>query len=192
MEDYKCNTCSKVFTEKRSLVRKDSLPSKDSQMRISATSVRRILHKELQMHLYKIMFAQELNENDLETRRALCLEIQQNVRMDALVLYSDEADFHLCGTVNKQNFRYWAESNPRSLRERPLHCLRVTVWCAIARFGIWGPYFLEEENVVATVNSDRYCKMLENFLKPRLNEREDQHQLSFNRMEQQPTLSKMQ
>ena len=58
------------------------------------------------MHPYKIMLAQELNENDFETRRALCLEIQQNVRMDALVLYSDEAYFHLCGTVNKQNFRY--------------------------------------------------------------------------------------
>ena len=114
-------------------------------LRISATSVRRILHKELQMHPYKIMLAQELNENDSETRRALCLEIQQNVRMDALVLYSDEAHFHLCGTVNKQNFRYWAESNPRSLHERPLHCPRVTVWCAIARFGIWGPYFFEEE-----------------------------------------------
>ena len=148
-------------------------------LRISATSVRRILHKELQMHPYKIVLAQELNENDFETRRALCLEIQQNVRMDALVLYSDEAHFHLCGTVNKQNFRYWAESNPRSLHERPLHCPRVTVWCAIARFGIWGPYFFEEENVVATVNSDRYCKMLENFLKPKLNEREDQHQLWF-------------
>ena len=131
------------------------------------------------MHPYKIILAQELNENDFETRRALCLEVQQNVRMDALVLYSNEAHFHLCGTVNKQNFRYWAESNPRSLHERPLHCPRVTVWCTIARFGIWGPYFFEEENVVATVNSDRYCKMLENFLKPRLNEREDQHQLWF-------------
>ena len=44
-------------------------------LRISSTSVRRILHKELQMHPYKIMLAQELNENDFETRRALCLEI---------------------------------------------------------------------------------------------------------------------
>ena len=147
-------------------------------LRISATSVRRILHKELQMHRTRLCWHKNQTKM-FETRRALCLEIQQNVRMDALVLYSDEAHFHLCGTVNKQNFRYWAESNPRSLHERPLHCPRVTVWCAIARFGIWGPYFFEEENVVATVNSDRYCKMLENFLKPRLNEREDQHQLWF-------------
>ena len=49
-------------------------------LRISATSVRRILHKELQMHPYKIMLAQELNENGFETRRALFWEIQQNVR----------------------------------------------------------------------------------------------------------------
>ena len=30
----------------------------------------------------------------------------------------DEAHFHLCGAVNKQNFRYWAENNPRIIQER--------------------------------------------------------------------------
>ena len=47
--------------------------------------------------------------------------------------------FHLCA-VNKQMFRYWAENNPCELHECPLHCPRVTVWCAVAEFGIWGPY----------------------------------------------------
>jgi len=27
---------------------------------------------------------------------------------------SDEAHFHLCGFVNKQNFRYWSQANPSS------------------------------------------------------------------------------
>ena len=87
----------------------------------------------------------------------------------AVVLSNDEAHFHLCSTVNKQNFPYWAENNPRELHERPLHCPRVTVWCAVAEFGIWGPYFFEEDNVTVTVNSDRYCEMLETFLRPKFN-----------------------
>jgi hypothetical protein len=29
--------------------------------------------------------------------------------------------FHLSGTVNKQNFRYWAAENPRELHALPLH-----------------------------------------------------------------------
>jgi hypothetical protein len=56
------------------------------------------------------------------------------------VLSSDEAHFHLSGCVNKQNFRYWTENNPRQFHERPLHSQRVSVWCAVADFGVIGPY----------------------------------------------------
>jgi len=46
-------------------------------------------------------------------------------------LTSDEAHFHLNGSVNKQNFRYWSTINPRQVHEHPLHCDRVTVWIAV-------------------------------------------------------------
>ena len=108
------------------------------------------------MHPYKMMLAQELSKRNTETCRALCLEIQQHVPHAAIVLFSNEAHFHLCDTVNKQNFRYWAE-NPRELCKRPLHCPQVTVWCAVAKFGIWSPYFFKEDNITVTVNSDQYC-----------------------------------
>ena len=71
--------------------------------------------------------------------------------------------------MNKQNFRYWAKDNPHELHENPLHCPRVTVWGALSEFGIWGPYFFEEDNVTVTVNSTRYCQMMETFVKPKLN-----------------------
>ena len=86
------------------------------------------------------------------------------------MLFSDEAHFHLCGTVNKQNFRYWVVDNPRELHERPLHSPRVTLWCAIVEIGVWGLHFFEEEGVTVTVTSDRYCDMLQNFLRPKLDE----------------------
>ncbi len=45
-------------------------------------------------------------------------------------MMSDEAYFHLTGTTNKQNCRYWALSggNPRIIYEEPLHNPCVTVW----------------------------------------------------------------
>ena len=103
---------------------------------ISDQSVRRMLHQELGMDPYKMMLAQELSERDWETSRALCQEVQQHVPHAAVVLFSDKAHFHLCGTVNKQNFRCWVLDNPRELHEHPLRSPHVTVWCTIARFGV--------------------------------------------------------
>jgi len=79
---------------------------------ISDQSVRRILHADLKMHLYKMMVAQELSVTDWETRRTLSEDILQHVPPTAVVWCSDEAHFHLSGTVNKQNFRYLTENNP--------------------------------------------------------------------------------
>ena len=72
-----------------------------------------------------------------ETKRALCSEFQLNIHIAVLVLHSFQAH---------------------------LHCPRMTVWYLIARFGIRGPCFFEE-NITATVNAYEYCKTLENFLK---------------------------
>ena len=91
---------------------------------LSDRSVRRILHRDLRMHPYKIAIAQKLNGSDFENRTKLCRDLL-NVRVTD-VFFPDEAHFHLSGTVNKQNFRYWSESNPREL-----HHPKVTVWCAL-------------------------------------------------------------
>jgi hypothetical protein len=137
---------------------------------ISDRSFRRILHLDLKFHPYKIMVVQELLQRDWLNRQAACETILKNVPCDAVVLTSDEAHFHLSGYVNKQNFRYWARQNPRELHQRPLHSERVTVWCAVAQFGLIGPYFFEEEGRTVTVTCQRYVKMLRDFLQPRIND----------------------
>ena len=70
--------------------------------------------------------------------------------------------------VNKQNFRYWSQNNPHELHQRPLHSPKVTVWCAMGSFEVWGPYFFEVEGATVTVTSDGYCEMLERFLCPKV------------------------
>jgi len=98
------------------------------------------------------------------------VRILEQIPTVAVLLNSDEAHFHLNGAVNKQNFRYWAERNPRELQEQPLHSLRVTVWCAVADFGVIGPYFFEEGGATVTVTSDQYIETLETFLRPKLDD----------------------
>ena len=142
---------------------------------LSSRSLRRILHADLKLHPYKIMLAQELSERDYANRRAVSAEILEQVPATAVLLSSDEAHFHISGAVNKQNFRYWAERNPRELQERPLHSPRVTVWCAVADFGVIGPYFFEEGGATVTVTADRYVQMLETFLRPKLDDVDAEH-----------------
>lgn len=137
-------------------------------LRLSDRSVRRILHDELHFHPYKMVVAQELSQRDFVARQTACETFIDTLPHDALVFFSDEAHFHLSGCVNRQNMRYWSGINPRELYQRPLHSDRVTVWCALSRVGIIGPYFFEEDNRTVTVNSERYMAMIENFFLPSL------------------------
>ena len=62
--------------------------------------------------------------------------------------------------------RYWSNTNPMELQQRPLHSNRVTVWCAISRIGIIAPYFFEENYRTAIVTSARYLTMIQDFFLP--------------------------
>ena len=146
---------------------------------LSLRSVRRILHLDLKFHPYKLMVVQELLDRDHKIRVACCQDILEHVPANAVLITSDEALFHLSGYVNKQNFRYWSESNQRSLHEKPLHSKRVTVWCAVANVRVWGPCFFEEEENVISVTSSRYVQMLQNFLKRKLLDLDDNSMVWF-------------
>ncbi|KAL4084247.1 hypothetical protein QTP88_028072 [Uroleucon formosanum] len=144
---------------------------------ISDRSLRRILHEDLSFHSYKLMLVQELHATDYDNRKNLCQQILLRIPPTSTFFCSDEAHFHLSGTVNKQNFRYWAANNPRQLHERPLHSPKVTVCCSVSQFGVIGPYFFEDENRTVTVTSARYVVMLVTYLQHRLEEMAEDHDL---------------
>lgn len=111
-------------------------------LEISRTSLRTIMKKHLKFHPYKIMIVQKILPHD-PVQRLQFSEHMLNILQDdlAVIITSDEAHFHLDGHVNKQNCRYWAKENPRELHQKPLHSQKVTVWCALSKVGIIGPYF---------------------------------------------------
>ena len=115
-------------------------------LRLSDINIRRILHQNLNFHPYKLMLVQELNQQDFG-RTTFAETMLQMFEEDSelVILTSDEAHFHLNGSANKQNFRYWSTINPRQVHEHPVHCDRVTVWAAVAKFGVIGPYFFFKE-----------------------------------------------
>ena len=110
------------------------------------------------------MLVQEINAGDCAQKLAFARNMLQIFEEhDAVIMMSDEAHFHLNGTVNKQNCRYWASENPRALHQRTLHSPNVTVWCAVTKECVIGPYFFEENGVTVTVNSHRFTEMVNNF-----------------------------
>ena len=59
----------------------------------------------------------------------------------SVIITSNEEHFHLNSYINKQNCQYWDTENPRKLHQKSLHSQNVTVWCALSKVGIAGPYF---------------------------------------------------
>ena len=57
--------------------------------------------------------------------------------------------------------RYWSQAHPHEHTYQPLSQEKVTVWCAIGRNGIIGPYFFEDESGNReTVDTDRYIALM--------------------------------
>ena len=47
------------------------------------------------------------------------------------LLMTDEAQFHLDGTVNKQNYRVWGERNPHVIVVQDQQTTALTVWSGL-------------------------------------------------------------
>jgi hypothetical protein len=136
---------------------------------VPRTSLNRILHKDLHLHPYKIQIVQALKPNDPAQRLQFANEVLERFTSFNNIFFSDEAHFHLNGHVNRQNCRYWSDTNPDLKHQKPLHSPKVTVWAALSASGIIGPYFYEDQrNRAVTVNTERYIVMLQNFFAPAL------------------------
>ena len=140
---------------------------------ISRTSVVRILHTDLQLFPYKIQVLQSQTDRNKAERLAFCQDISQRIENDPglldLIFFSDEAHCHLSGHINRQNMRFWAQGQPHEHTHRPLTQEKVTVWCAIGRNGIIGPYFFEDgDGNRVTVDTDRYIALMQTKFIPAL------------------------
>jgi len=82
--------------------------SKHAQaLNVSDRSVRHILHSDLSLHTYKLQVVHALSNQDREMRLQFCHQfvgiLTDNPHLLNELLMSDEAHFHLHGTVNNLN-----------------------------------------------------------------------------------------
>ncbi|XP_043224374.1 uncharacterized protein LOC122382732 [Amphibalanus amphitrite] len=155
------------------LVRKQ--PSKSSrhlaqEAGTSRTSLLRILKKDLKMKPYKVTTCQKLSQKHMMERRAFAAwltdEDSKNPDFAQNIWFSDEAHFHLDGSVSSQNSRFWSTEKPDVVQEKSLHSSKVTVGCALSGRGIVGPVWFEDgSGDTVTVDQQRYQAVLMNFWK---------------------------
>jgi len=71
------------------------------------------------------------------------------------MVWSDEAQFKLNGTVNRHNCVYWAPENPHVHVEKEVNLPGLNIWCGLSLRGLIGPFFFE-----GTVTGQVYLDML--------------------------------
>ena len=132
------------------------------ELGLSRESVKIILQKDLRFHPYKMIVVQQVNLT--RTTGGLCCANARYLGRQCCNHNERRSPFFFEWHRSRQDLRYWALDNPSKIHKRPLHSTCITMWCAVAPFGIIGLYFFEENNVTVTVNSKRYIHMLNNFL----------------------------
>ena len=110
-------------------------------------------------HPYKPTWVQKLSADDNDRRLEFCQWIMtERLRQPQFhlnIVFSDEAVFHVNGTVNKHNLHYWSKDNTHLFVERLQDRTSVTLWAMLDHTGI-----LAFDVSPQTMNGERYCNVL--------------------------------
>ena len=159
-----------IDTVRESTVRspKKSIRRRSSELGLTKSTVQRILKQDLNLYPYKLEIKQTLTDRDKEQRFQMCTWFNEMMENDehwvGKIWFSDEAHFHLDGSVNRRNCRIWGTEPPNVVTTKSLHSRKCTAWCALSSDGIIGPYWFEDnaENAV-TVKQENYRHVIKKF-----------------------------
>jgi len=135
------------------------------EVNVSKSVVHRTMRDVLGYKPYHMRLVQELYDEDKDLRVEMAVKlapILENEENNGVIFFSDEANFHVSGVVNKHNCRIWAKNNPHVTIDVAMNSPKITVWCAMSSKHVIGPYFFNEE----TVNQHNYLNMLQNYFLP--------------------------
>ena len=94
---------------------------------VPSTFVHRILRQELRMWPYKISLQQHLEDADVDKRLQFSQWIRENAAYVPNILWSDECNFSLDGTINRHNCRIWCAVYPHAIQTTSLHSSHICV-----------------------------------------------------------------
>ena len=130
------------------------------------SSVHNIVKHELKLYPYNISVHHALKETDKTLRVNFAETILDRIALDedylSRICFSDEATFHVSGTVHRHNVRIWGKEHPREFQEFTSHSPKINVWCGLTKDRVVGPFFFTEQ----IVTGQSYLRMLETFAYP--------------------------
>jgi hypothetical protein len=130
---------------------------------LGSTTVYKIMRSHLRLFPYKLRLMQSLEATDKPQRMAFAEWLLSQPEKIPNILWSDEANFSLDGTVNTHNCRIWSTSQPDAYLTESLHSPKLCVWMGLTSKFALRPFFFEE-----TINADRYLEMLQTHVRPQL------------------------
>ena len=138
-----------------------SLRQASDERDVAPETVRNILNR-INFHPYKVHLVQELNGDDPDCRVEFCEIMMDRIDRYPLFLYntvfSDEATFTLKSEVNRQNCRYWSDTNPDwMLESHTQYPQKINVCAGILNETLKGPFFID-----GNLNACAYEELLRN------------------------------
>ena len=146
-----------------------SIRSGAARLGMSHGSYQRAL-QEAALYPYRPTTVIELSDDDFDRRLQFAGEMLQrfdeNDKLVDHILYSDESEFKLSGTVNRHNCCFWAASNPGIQIPVPHTSAGLMVWAGVTSSRLIGPYIFE-----GPVTGESYLQMLDQYLWPQISRR---------------------
>ena len=160
---------------RRALARNPRLSVRRLAARTGAqrSTVYNVVRGQLGLFAYKLQLVQRLKRGDKAKRLRFCrwaLAKWRSPRFRRCLIMTDEAQFCLDGTVNKQNARIWGTENPHATYEQEGQSPSITVWCGVWAKGIIGPFFITEKGRPTTVTGPRYHALIRDQVVPKIEE----------------------
>ena len=168
-------TPANISTVTRHVQRHPKLGSRKraAALRISRTSLRRILRRDLAFKPYRADRRQTLVPGDHLRRRTFCIWFDQQLLSDPFfldfILWTDEANIHLDGSVCRSTNIYWSATPPVGHTwTKSNYSKKLVMWVGLSSIlGLIGPYFIHDTaGNPATMDSARYKDMLQTLVFP--------------------------
>ena len=154
-----------------------SLRRMSLELDASYSTVRKVV-RECKFKPYIPRLRQELSEDDFDRRVEFCELFQEMMEdqpdLPELIIWSDEAKFHVNGSVNRHNSVYWCKENPGISIGKSVNSPGVMVWGAVHANGLVGPFFFDEQ-----VTGNSYLAMLNDYFLPRFQNLEQNNHMFF-------------
>ena len=124
---------------------------------LDRSSTQKMLKKDLHMKAYHPRAVQALKAPDAAKRVRYFLDaVMMDFTYLEYILWTDEAIFHLNGTVNRHNAITWATQSPHVYIERDTQKKAgVMLWVGLIKDNIIGPFFFD-----SSVTGDVYLNLL--------------------------------